>query len=208
MQWTNETRSTQTDVQEDVYAGVKTSYLSNRFAQQDNQEFSLASIKERLGAIDVAEDADVAITSDDLKPSTQTLNMSYQRNYTAEKVHQTSKLSTRTKVAIASYVMVVLALVLGITLCSVYINGAFGSAVALDAAYAEAASKVSQLDEQLRQDDYASLMERAEGLGYIDASKSNTMEYTEIETRPAQNFNVQSNWFDALCDWLCSVFGV
>ena len=87
------------------------------------------------------------------------------------------------------------------------VSGSFVAASALNAEYTEVATKVAELTEQVNAEDYALLVEKATNLGYIDASKSNTQTYTEIETRPAQNFNVQTNWFDSLCDWLSGVFG-
>ena len=64
-----------------------------------------------------------------------------------------------------------------------------------------------EIEAQIQEDRFEQLDQRATELGYVDASSSNTMTYTKLETRPAQNFNVESNWFDALCDWLCSIFG-
>ena len=208
MQWNN--IGYQQDTQQDVYADVRTSYSSNPFTQdnQDSQEFSLSSIQEKLGALNLEEEVDVAKTSPDLMPSTQTLNMSYQREYTTSaKTRSASKLTTKEKIAIASYATVVLALIIAVTVCSVLATNAFGSAVVLNADYTEAADVVEELTAELQQDRFEELDRRAGELGYIDASRSNTMTYTELETRPAQNFEVESNWFDSLCDWLCGVFG-
>ena len=206
MQWTNSQLQQQS--QQDVYAGVKTSYSTN-FVQdsQDTQEFSLSSIQERLGAwntVEVQED----VTSADLRPSEQTLKMSYQREYAATRSAKTAtRLNTKTKIAIASYAVVVLALIIAVTLCSVYVTGAFGAAATLNTEYVEASAVLEGLVAQTQEEDFAQLAERAAQLGYIDAANSNTMEYTELETRPAQNFQVKSNWFDSLCDWLCGIFG-
>lgn len=208
MQWTRDTSYQPTEMQSsDVYSDVKTSYSASHFnSTEAQQEFSLSSIQERLGQLSPAEDADVTVATADVMPSSQTLNMSYSRNY-SEQTKTASRLSTKTKVMIASYAIVVLALIIGVTLCSVSVSGSFLSATALNAEYTEAATKVAELTEQINADDYAVLAEKAAELGYIDASKSNTQTYTEIETRPAQNFNVQTNWFDSLCDWLSGVFG-
>lgn len=205
MQWNKENRYQQQE--QDVYADVKTAFSGNDFAAQDNQEFSLKTIEEKLGAFYGTEDQEVSYTSPDLMPSNQTINMSYQREYTSGKARAASKLSTTQKVVIASYAIVVLALIIGVALCSVYVNGAFGSALALDGQYADVSSALSQLDEQIGAEDYDSLMQKAIELGYTDASNANTRKYTEVETRPAQNFKVQTNWFDSLCDWLCNAFG-
>ncbi|MCX4287365.1 MAG: hypothetical protein OSJ68_08815, partial [Clostridia bacterium] len=145
---------------------------------------------------------DVSSVSSDVMPSVQTLNMSYNRQYAEQTKTSSSKLSAKAKVMIVGYTMVVLALILAVTLCSVSVSGSFVATSALNSEYTEISTNVANLAEQLQAEDYAALAEKAAQLGYIDASKSNTQTYTEIETRPAQNFNVQTNWFDSLCDWL------
>ena len=207
MQWNNSELQQQ---QPDVYADIRTPYAPE-FGQdnQDTQEFSLSSIQERLGewnTVDVQDD----VSSVDLRPSEQTLKMSYQREYAAaEATKRTIKLNTKTKVAIASYAVVVLALIIAVTLCSVYVNSAFGSASSLNAVYAEELANLEELEGivKAQEKNIEDLAQRAADLGYIEAAKSNTMEYTELEKRPAQNFHVESNWFDSLCDWLCGIFG-
>ena len=206
MQWNNDTGYQQTNYSQDVYADVKPSYSGNPF-QQDVQEFSLSSIQERLGAISTVEDLEITEASPDLKPSEQTLNMSYQRNYSAEKSHTAAKLSTKSKVMIASYVVVVLALILAVTLCSVSVTNAFGSALILSGNYTDVSSELAELNKLVQAEDFDALNQRATELGYTEASGPNTMGYTGLETRPAQNFEVETNWFDSLCDWLSNVFG-
>lgn len=206
MQWTNSSNYTNTDIQTDVYSDVKTSYSADRF-NQENQEFSLSSIQEKLGSLSAIDEMDVSSVSSDVMPSVQTLNMSYNRQYAEQTKTSSSKLSAKAKVMIVGYTMVVLALILAVTLCSVSVNGSFVATSALNSEYTEISTNVANLAEQLQAEDYAALAEKAAQLGYIDASKSNTQTYTEIETRPAQNFNVQTNWFDSLCDWLSGAFG-
>ena len=207
MQWNNSEYQHQS--QQDVYADIRTPY-SEGFGQenQDAQEFSLSSIQERLGEWNSVEEQDSG-NSVDLRPSEQTLKMSYQREYSVERTRTAAKLNTKTKVAIASYAVVVLALIIAVTLCSVYVTGAYGQASLFNAEYSEVSAALAELNAQklAKEEDFADLAQRAADLGYIDAAKSNTMEYTELETRPAQNFQVESNWFDSLCDWLCGVFG-
>ncbi len=206
MQWTNSSNYTNTDIQTDVYSDVKTSYSADRF-NQENQEFSLSSIQEKLGSLSAIDEMDVSSVSSDVMPSVQTLNMSYNRQYAEQTKTSSSKLSAKAKVMIVGYTMVVLALILAVTLCSVSVSGSFVATSALNSEYTEISTNVAKLAEQLQAEDYAALAEKAAQLGYIDASKSNTQTYTEIETRPAQNFNVQTNWFDSLCDWLSGAFG-
>ena len=206
MQWNRESKYQQP--QEDVYAGVKTAFSGNGVVEQENQEFSLQTIQEKLGAFVATDDQEVSSASTpDLMPSNQTIKMSYQREYSSSRARALSKLTTKQKVMIASYAIVVLALIIGISLCSVYVNKVFDSALALDVDYSNVSSQLAELNVKINAEDYDSLMQRANELGYTEADKANTKRYTEVETRPAQNFEVESNWFDSLCDWLCNAFG-
>ncbi len=194
--------NSQPQVMTDVYAGVNTSPLFNNFA--DTQEFSMSAIQQKLG--DIAQTtSETATSAPDLMPSGQTLNMTFARNYAPEQT--ATKVSSKTKALVISYVAVVLMLVLAVTLVGVSVGTSFATAVAAQAAYSEVTSQLAEVTQVASQEDYADLMAKAESLGYVDASASNTLTYTEIETRPAQNISVQTNWFDSLCDWLCGVFG-
>lgn len=191
----------------DVYSGLNTPYSATQVAT-DNQEFSLRQVQEKLGIISNAEDTVVNVdTNADVMPSQLTMNN--KRYYESSATAVSGKLSTKTKVAIISYVAVVLVLILGIALASVSVSGVFATTSQLAADYNSVLQDVEVLDQQLAAEDYAALAARATELGYIDASQvnNNTCSYTEVETRPAQNFNIESNWFDSLCDWLCNVFG-
>ena len=197
------------ETQQDVYAGVAPAFSATAVATQENQEFSMEAIREKLGlaASAAVEEQEITASSSDTMPSSQTINMTYMRQYSSSKTRVASKLTNRQKVMIASYAVVVLALIIGITLCSVYVNGAFSQALALDGQFGELSAQVAELTEQINSEDYDALMQRATELGYTEADKANTKRYTEVETRPAQNFEVKSNWFDSLCDWLCNAFG-
>lgn len=190
----------------DVYAGVNTSPLFTNFADSnDTQEFSIASIQQKLGNI-TQTSGDVAVATPDLMPSAQTINMSFARNYAPEQT--ATKVSSKTKALVITYVAVVLMLVLAVTLCGVSVGASFATAVTAQATYSELSSQLDELTQVASQEDYSELMNKAQELGYVDASASNTLTYTQVETRPAQNISVQTNWFDSLCDWLCGVFGV
>ena len=194
--------NTQTQVTTDVYADVNTSPLFGNFA--DTQEFNISAIQEKLGTM-TQTTGDIATATPDVMPSSQTINMSYARNYAPEQT--ATKTSSKTKAVVISYVAVVLMLVLAVTLCGVSVGSSFATAVATQAAYTEVSSELAELTQVASQEDYAELMSKAQQLGYVDASTSNTLTYTQVETRPAQNIAVQSNWFDSLCDWLCGIFG-
>lgn len=191
----------------DVYSGLNTPYSDTQVATE-NQEFSLKQVQEKLGIFsNVDETAVNADANVDVMPSQLTMNN--KRYYESGVTAVAGKMSTKTKVAIVCYVAAVLVLVLGIALTSVSVSGVFAETVKLTADYESVLQDVEALNQQLAVEDYIALAERAAQLGYIDASQvnNNTCTYTEVETRPAQNFNIESNWFDSLCDWLCNVFG-
>lgn len=210
MQWTNE-RNYQNEAQTDVYSDVKTPYSANFFGSEQSaeqtQDFSLEEIQRKLGVFTPDQTEDNTAIRSDAQPSDQTLRMSYERDYSSDNSSSKSRLNTKTKVVVSCYAILVFALVLAVTLCGVSVAGSFGATTALYSEYVEASSVVADLSVQASTEDYATLAEKAGELGYIDASRSNTQTYTEIETRPAQNFNVESNWFDSLCDWLSGAFG-
>ena len=202
MQLTNER------LQQDVYADVATGYAASPFAtNQDTQEFSIEDIQQKLGELTTEEEVDVRGASADLMPSSQTLKMSYQRQYAGRGARIASKLNTKEKVAIACYAVAVCLLIAAIAWCGVTVSGNFSFAAIKTNEYSDFASRLEQLNQEVQDEDYTEMDRRAQDLGYTSTSSSNTMGYTELETRPAQNFHVDSNWFDALCDWLCSIFG-
>lgn len=191
----------------DVYSGLNTPYSATQVATE-SQEFSLKQVQEKLGIFSGVEDTVVNTDSSvDVMPSQLTMNN--KRYYESNATAVAGKMNTKTKVAIVCYVAAVLVLVLGIALASVSVSGVFAETIKLTADYESVLQDVEALNEQLAVEDYVVLAERAAQLGYIDASQvnNNTCTYTEVETRPAQNFNIESNWFDSLCDWLCNVFG-
>ncbi|MCM1360256.1 MAG: hypothetical protein NC183_07060 [Corallococcus sp.] len=206
MQWRTN-RGYQDVITQDVYSDVKTSFgVSDSVAQKDVQEYDLATIQEKLGMIDAQVNAEVAVSTPDTMPSSQTLNMNFERQYSAQTKTNT-KFSTQTKVMAAGYIFIVLALIVAVTLCGVSVSGSFGTAALLNTEYTAVAAQVDELTAQVQAEDYAALIAKATELGYIDASNTNTLTYTEIETRPAQNLNIQTNWFDSLCDWFSNAFG-
>ena len=191
----------------DVYADVATPYSAHYFAPE--QEFSLQAVQEKLGKF--SETEETVLNDDvgtDVMPSKQTLTMNYQREYKSN-TQTAKKVSTKTKVGVICYVAAVLVLVLGIALTSVSVAGVFAETAKLTADYEEIASQIAALEAELGVEDYTELAERAAELGYVDASQgnANTATYTEIETRPPQKFDVETNWFDQFCDWVCGVFG-
>lgn len=177
-------------------------------ATDTNQEFSIESIQEKLGSF-VGAPTENTDANPDLCPSASTLNMSFARNYQTapNTTANTKKANTKQKVVVASYVAVVLALILAITFSVVAVNGAFAKTAQLTGDVSLASKDLEDYAASLTEEDYATLVSHAAELGYYDVSLANTNTYEGLPTRPAQNFNVQTNWFDSLCDWISGIFG-
>lgn len=190
----------------DVYSDLDTSYSATYLAP-DTQEFSLKSVQEKLGNVDRLENNGETLLNADTMPTQQTLTMNYQREYQQGGVKAAEKMTVKTKVAIISYVAVVLALVLGITFASLAVSNAFSQSVALSETYQDTLTEIAELEAQLSVDDESALAARAAELGYVSANEVSTVTYTRLQTRAAQDFNIESNWFDSLCDWISSIFG-
>lgn len=190
----------------DVYSDLDTSYSATYLAP-DTQEFSLKSVQEKLGNVDRLENNGETLLNADTMPTQQTLTMNYQREYRQGGVKAAEKMTVKTKVAIISYVAVVLALVLGITFASLAVSNAFSQSIALSETYQDTLTEIAELEAQLSVDDESALAARAAELGYVSANEVSTVTYTRLQTRAAQDFNIESNWFDSLCDWISSIFG-
>ena len=198
---------TREDANVDVYADVNNlSATTNSISTEDQQ--MLDAIQRKLGVYTQSSYIDVDESSD-VKPSQSTLTMTYKRDYaqTSPAVASQSKLNTKTKVAIASYVAVVLVLVLAVALCSATINGSFVAVVQGQEAYNQVSDEVDSLQEKVNNESYDELYQKAIEMGFVEADATNSYQYTKLETRPAQNFTVETNWFDQVCDWFSGVFG-
>jgi len=182
---------------------LRVATLSREVDQDEmNDREMLDAIQKKLGAFAETTARVDAVESEDAKPTATTMTMSYAKKYEA---NAKQRVSTNAKMAVAGYVAVVLLLVLAVAFCSVAATNAFSSMVTTEETYSQTSKALTALEEQVASEDYSALLARASEMGFVEASGSYT--YTELETRPAQNFNIQTNWFDQLCDWLSSVFG-
>lgn len=130
--------------------------------------------------------------------------------YTAqgEAVVKTQKLTSKqAKIAFSAFAVVVLALVIVIALAATSVSASFVSALSLEATSVQKALAVESLAEQLSVEDEGQILALAEILGYTLPNSSNTIEYKSPQLREPQSFNVESNWFDKLCDFLSTMFG-
>lgn len=156
-------------------------------------------------------DADLDILAIQKKYNQQTSEATQQQTTNKVQVKETAvaktAVSTKTKVAIVAYIAVVLLAIIGISFCGVAVSGAFKSMAALEGEYATVSGDLAALEALINADNYEELAKRAEELGFIDANDATSHTYELLETRPAQNFKIETNWFDQLCDWLSGVFG-
>ncbi len=156
-------------------------------------------------------DADLDILAIQKKYNQQTSEATQQQTTNKVQVKETAvaktAVSTKTKVAIVAYIAVVLLAIIGISFCGVAVSGAFKSMAALESEYATVSGDLAELEALINADNYEELAKRAEELGFIDANDATSHTYELLETRPAQNFKIETNWFDQLCDWLSGVFG-
>lgn len=169
----------------------------------------LQSFREKLG-LETTEVIELPnVENEDILPSQTTLQERFVREYTVNETATTSKskLSTKQKMAVASYVAIVAVLILAVTLCSLAINGTFASILSLNQVENGLAEEIGVLEGILGEDNYDELYQKALEEGYVEMGKDNTMYYDSLPTRPSQSTNIESNWFDKLCDWLSSIFG-
>ncbi len=177
-------------------------------AVADDERAQLQDIQRKLGLIGANTIEDQTTESADILPSTSTINLSYDRQYDVGNTVSTSvALSNKTKVAIASYVLVTLVLVALIAVCSISVSGSFALISAQEVSYTEALSELGVLEAATASVSYEQMLASAEALGYSAVDSSNSLSYTVLETRPAQNYNISTNWFDSLCDWVSGAFG-
>lgn len=149
----------------------------------------------------------------DLMPSMQTMQATqsaYYRPLSRTQDKETAgakqKLSTRSKILIASYAAVLLALALIITLTTVSIASLFADASALELKLNSEMETVAMLDESIAQaEDPAIIAEKASQMGMTNQSVSQKFDLPT--TKVAQNSGVNTNGFDNLCDAVSSIFG-
>lgn len=150
---------------------------------------------------------DPTVTNPDLMPSDSTMKMSYVRNYTAPAPAKLV-LTKKVKMAAVSYAAVVLLLIVGITVCSFLVSNAYAGVQALKADYALQQEAITLYEEQIRlATESERIIEAGIAMGFTPINNTNSYTYTMVETREAQNFAIQGNWFDSFCDWLTNIFG-
>ncbi len=185
-----------------------TEYMPNSYNSQnvvEDERAQIEDIQRKLGlsATTVVEES--IDTSEDILPSTSTRNLSFDRQYSA--TNTSVAMATKTKVAIASYVLVTLILIAAIAICAVSVGSSYTLIASQTATYAETLTELGVLEDVVASFTYEELAASAAALGYSAVDGSNSVGYTVLETRSAQNYSVSSNWFDSVCDWVSGAFG-
>lgn len=143
---------------------------------------------------------------DDSMPSQETLKYASVKVREMEK-DQAKGLSTKSKIMIAVYIGVVLTLVLMIALTSISMSASVSGYAALVDSHGEVLEEISGLQAQIEEiQNGFDVDEIASQLGFGAPSQENISYYTSPKTRAPQQYTVENNWFDALCDLLSGLF--
>ena len=175
-------------------------------------ELSLDEIQKRLfGATadletDLVEE-EATTENPDLLPSKRTIRASYEKSYEPTAPAKFA-LTKKVKVGLISYAAVVLCLIIGVAICSFLISGAFAQVGELQAEYFAKQEVISALESQIAEaTDAETIIQAGLAMGFTEINNSNSYSYELLETRPAQTFQIETNWFDNFCDWLSQIFG-
>lgn len=148
-----------------------------------------------------------ATLNPELLPSQQTMNLT-RENDAQVKVADGIRLNTQGKVLLASFGVVVLALILAITLAAISISATTASVAIINEEIAAKVAELSQLEESLAALEEAARIESvASGiLGLQYPTESQIVYFKLLEANAAQ-LNTPANWFDSLCNWLSGLLG-
>lgn len=146
-----------------------------------------------------------------LMPSRETMQITRPAYYgneerTAAKSATKQKYSTKSKILIASYAAVLLALALIITLTTVSVASLFSDVSRLEVELNSQIETVASLDESIEAAGSAeTVLDKAAQMGMSGATVDSTFDLPA--TKAAQNVSVNTNWFDGLCNWFSNIFG-
>ncbi|MEG1710853.1 MAG: hypothetical protein RR316_03520 [Clostridia bacterium] len=156
-------------------------------------------------AIELTERESIQDEYSDGLPTAATLS------YTAEAVKETSKkvvLTAKHKVLIAVYILVALSLALAITLTTMSLTEASAEFSALVGTRNGVYKDVNAVIDEIKgiENGYDAAKVAAE-LGFKTPSKENISYYSSPNIRSPQQYTVDSNWFDTICDFLSGLIG-
>jgi cell division protein FtsL len=148
----------------------------------------------------------------DLMPSRTTMSYPgirehYNREYTGEKTNAKIQMPARTKILIAGYIAVVLALVLIITLASVSIATLFGEVGMLENELGAQVAAVNELQSDV--DDAASvevIMDTAQNELGMKLPDGAAVKLPSASVKDTPGYTVEGNGFDSFLKWLSGLF--
>lgn len=114
---------------------------------------------------------------------------------------------TRVRIVVAAYLAVVLALAILVAFSAFSASGAYASVQELFNEQNMQQETIDALVEELNNVDPAAILDLASQMGYTLAGPQDSMTYETPKMRAAQHFNVESNWFDKLCEVISNIFG-
>ncbi|MDD3831923.1 MAG: hypothetical protein PHW00_04650 [Clostridia bacterium] len=122
-------------------------------------------------------------------------------------VKKSSLTNAQIKIALASFGIVVLVLAMLIAFASVGVNAVYGEIAVAESQLIAQSEVINTLNEQSANVDEATVLSLANALGYSVPDSSNTVLYEVPTKRPAVSYDIESNWFDELCDSISRMFG-
>ncbi|MBO5772823.1 MAG: hypothetical protein J6R37_03380 [Clostridia bacterium] len=185
-------------------------YNTNNNTALFSEELSLEEMQTKLFGnnmtVSQQETAETELNPD-LMPSQSTMTMSFVRNYQDSVAPAKVEMTKTTKIAIASYVAIVCLLIVGIAVCSFLVSNSYAALVVSQGEYASQQETLQAVEESIANLTDEQLVQLGLSMGFVPVDATNSYTYDLLETRPAQTFEIESNWFDSVCDWLSQIFG-
>lgn len=147
----------------------------------------------------------------ELMPSQTTMEIVRQnipQTQTQAPVAEGIKLNVQGKVLLATFGVIVLALVLAITLCAVAASSLSASVAVANGEIAAKLAQLSQLEGTIAGlEETARIESIANGVLGLQYPTQSQIVYYEALVANSNALTVPTNWFDAICNWLSSILG-
>ncbi len=191
---------------------TKNTAARNSYWADEDKEIAFKLFGENVTMEELsAEGADVEnYTNPDLMPSSQTMRNhfsvtlpSFKTKYNTNTDNEKATLTRKGKIALVSYVAVVLALVLIISLMAIAVNATMANVSQLQGDIQNTIEEINGMYSQVD----ANIDAYAAEMGLTAANEANTSYYTPIQTRNSAQYDIPDNWFNRLCEWVSKCFG-
>lgn len=146
-------------------------------------------------------------TNPDLMPTSETMNNTDTESVKGKKTNKNVQddivVESVNKVAVVGYFAVVLAIIIAICFVAVAVNASLNSIAGLQLKLEQTTQEIEDMYADVRQnaDVYA------EEIGLVSTANAKTVYYETVDTREKVVYDIPSNWFDNVCDWLSNIFG-